>query len=179
VFRINKMSDYGTVIMGYVATQAGRQCSAADIASQLGLGLPTVGKILKRLAREKLVAAKRGRRGGYYLARQPARISLAEIIDALTDRPFGLTECSGVEGICAQEASCQVRANWRRINAAVRRLLEGVSLRDFTQGNSLLDSGDGARVDAVPPGRFVLNALAGANETGEDAASPVRRKRPG
>ena len=39
-----------------------------------------------------------------------------------------MTECSVHDGQCGIEASCGVRANWRRINDVVADALRGVSL---------------------------------------------------
>ena len=39
-----------------------------------------------------------------------------------------MTECSVHDGQCGIEASCGVRANWRRINGVVADALRGVSL---------------------------------------------------
>lgn len=133
MLRISKLADYGTVIMAYMAQGSRRTFSAADIAEELHLSPPTVSKILKMLARGGLLSATRGSQGGYALARPANAISIAEIIDVMEEQPFGLTECSSLSGRCAQESLCNVRANWMRINHAVRLALEGVKLIDLTR----------------------------------------------
>lgn len=131
VLRISKLSDYGTIMLAYMAEQPRDLHSAAELAEALQLGPATVSKILKALAKQALLTAHRGANGGYALARAPEEISLAEVIDALEEQPFGLTECSSQEGNCAQEVSCVMRANWMRINDIVRQALEGVTLADM------------------------------------------------
>ncbi|MFZ5508758.1 MAG: SUF system Fe-S cluster assembly regulator [Pseudomonadota bacterium] len=131
MLRISKLTDYGTMVLAYMGRRPDKLCSAAEIADALHLGQPTVSKILKTLARRHLLLAFRGTNGGYTLARAPQLISIAEIIDAMEDQPFGLTECSAHEGLCTQEESCLIRANWKRINVVVRHALEGVSLADM------------------------------------------------
>ena len=74
----------------------------------------------------------RGANGGYRLARDPAAISLVEIVEAM-EGPLGMTECSLHDGQCGIEQSCGVRANWRRINDVVADALRGVSLADMLQ----------------------------------------------
>lgn len=131
MLRISKLSDYGTVMLAYMAARPKDLHSAAELADALQLGQATVSKILKALAKKSLLIAYRGASGGYALARAPEAIQLAEVIDALEEQPFGLTECSSLEGTCAQEVSCVLRANWMRINGIVREALEGVSLADM------------------------------------------------
>lgn len=131
MLRISKLADYGTMVLAYMARRPDQLCSAAEISHALHLGQPTVSKILKMLARQELLTAYRGTNGGYTLARPPEGITIAEVIDAMEDQPFGLTECSALEGLCHQEESCQIRANWKRINVMVRRSLEQVSLAEM------------------------------------------------
>lgn len=131
MLRINRLTDYGTLALTYMATHPDRLHSAADLAAELGLGAPTVSKVLKMLGRRELVRSSRGLRGGYSLGRAPEDISVADIVDALEDQPFGLTECSAEAGLCSFERNCRIRANWQRINLIVRRTLEDVSLADM------------------------------------------------
>jgi len=132
MLRISKLTDYGTVVMTYLARESDRLHAATEIAARIQLSAPTVSKILKTLAREGLVVSHRGAKGGYSLARAPADISMVEIIDAL-EGPVGLTECGSHPGLCVQEASCSIRANWQHINAAVRQALAGVTLAQMAQ----------------------------------------------
>jgi len=130
MLRMSKMTDYGTVVMTYLAREPSRVHAASEIADQVNMPVPTVSKILKMLARSGLVSAQRGTKGGYMLMRSASEISMAEVIDALEGR-FGLTECTTTPGQCEQETSCSVRANWERINGVVRNALEGVMLAEM------------------------------------------------
>ena len=127
MFKLSKLADYSTVIMAHMAREPERLMSATNIAAETGLGLPTVGKLLKQLARTTLVSTHRGRRGGYTLGRAPALISAADIIDAIEGR-FGLTECASNPGACRHERACGVRRHWLHVDRAVRRALEGLTL---------------------------------------------------
>lgn len=118
--------------MTYLARESDRLHAASEIALEIQVAAPTVSKILKTLTREGLVISHRGAKGGYSLARAASAISMVEIIDAL-EGPVGLTECGSTPGVCAQEGSCSVRANWQHINAAVRQALAGVTLAQMAQ----------------------------------------------
>jgi FeS assembly SUF system regulator len=131
MLRISKLTDYATVVLSYMARSPLDIYSAAKISERLDIGQPTVSKILKLLAHGNLLSAQRGVNGGYTLARPPQRISVAEIIDAMEGIPVGLTECSSVPGVCAQERGCAIRGNWQKISLAVRGALEGVTLADL------------------------------------------------
>jgi FeS assembly SUF system regulator len=133
MIRLSRISDYGIVLMAHLAGfEDGQPHNAREIASEAGLPLPVVSKILKGLAREGLLVSHRGAKGGYGLARPPAEITADEMIEAL-EGPIGLTECAVHPGECAQESSCGVREPWQRINAVVRAALTGVTLADLAQ----------------------------------------------
>ncbi len=131
MLRISKIIDYGTLVLTYMAGAPDRVFSAADLAATLGVGQPTVSKVLKLLGQHELVKSSRGARGGYMLGRPARDISIAHIIDALEEQPFGLTECASMPGVCSVEAGCHIRTNWQRINSILRRTLENVSVADM------------------------------------------------
>jgi FeS assembly SUF system regulator len=133
MLRISKITDYGTLVLTHMASMPEHLFSASDLAATLGLGVPTVSKVLKLLGHHGLVLSVRGLHGGYRLGRAADQISVAQIVDALEDKPFGLTECSASSGVCSIEASCRIRANWQRINVVVRGALEDVTLAEMVR----------------------------------------------
>src|SRR3990172_1588912 len=127
MIRMSKLADYGTVVMAQMAHEPEPLQSTAKIPPHTPLPATTVSKVLKLLAKQVLVTAERGKRGGYRLSRQPAQISVAHIIDAV-DGPFGLTECAAGSGLCTLESSCALNRHWRRISQLVRGAVESVTL---------------------------------------------------
>ena len=135
MIRISRLTDYGTVLLAYLAEHQATVRSAADVADATGIAPPTVSKLLKSLARAGLVTSTRGANGGYRLARGPQDISAADVIDAL-EGPVSITECSASDGDCEHEGVCAVGGAWQRINVAIRRALEDVTLNDLVCANS-------------------------------------------
>ena len=132
MLRLSKLTDYGTVIMTHMAREPARVYSAAELAGAVGVSVATTSKILKTLARKELLQSLRGAHGGYLLARSPAEISIAQVIDAL-EGPLGVTECSLGAGLCLHEGSCAVRGHWQRINQVIHRTLSNLTLEDMAQ----------------------------------------------
>ena len=135
MLRISKLTDYGTVLLAHLAANRHDVCSAADVAAATGIALPTVSKLLKSLAKSGLVVSTRGANGGYELARSPREISAADVIDAL-EGPVSITECSSIDSLCEHEDVCSVGGAWQRINVAIRRALDDVTLSDLIRANS-------------------------------------------
>lgn len=133
MLRISRLTDYGTLVMSQLARFPERRFSANDLAEVLGLGVPTVSKVLKILSRHELVQGVRGFRGGYSLTRAPERITVADMVEALEDQPFGLTECSTAPGACDFESGCRTRSSWQEISMIVHRALQDVTLADLVR----------------------------------------------
>jgi FeS assembly SUF system regulator len=131
MLRISKLTDYGTVILACLAQQPERMLTASEVAERTKVGLPTVSKLLKKLQRAGLVVSTRGSHGGYQLSRTAAEITAARILDAL-EGPLALTECSGEHSSCGIEGSCRVGHTWQRVNAAIRRALNDVTLAQLS-----------------------------------------------
>lgn len=133
MIRLSKLADYGIVIMTNMARQPERQHNASAIAAQSHIPLPMASKILKALARAGLLASHRGAKGGYGLARPAETISVADVITAL-DGPIAVTACiENSPGECDIELLCPARANWQRINDAIRRALADISMAEMAQ----------------------------------------------
>jgi FeS assembly SUF system regulator len=127
MLRISRLTDYATVLLAALAGEPERVQTATALAEQTHIAAPTVSKLLKQLQRSGLVTSTRGLHGGYQLSRPPAQISAAAILDAL-EGPVALTDCSAGQGHCGIEDSCRVGRVWQRLNLAIRRSLNDVSL---------------------------------------------------
>lgn len=133
MIRLSKLADYGIVIMATMARDHGVQHNAAEIAAATRIPQPMASKILKTLVRSGLLRSQRGAWGGYELARPPEEISVADIITAL-DGPIALTACiEDGAGDCDLQALCPARANWQRINDAIRGALDQIRLSEMIQ----------------------------------------------
>ena len=138
MLRISKLTDYATVVLAALAEQPQQLRTAAALVERTRIAAPTVSKLLKQLHRAGLLTSTRGLHGGYQLARAPAQITVAAILDAL-EGPIALTDCSGGHGQCGIEHNCRVAPVWQRLNAAIRRALSDVTLAEL------------AGLDAVQP----------------------------
>ena len=141
MLRLSKLTDYATVLLGYMARHWTQVHAAVEIAHATGISVPTVSKLLKLLARSGVVRSVRGAKGGYLLSATPDQISVADIVQAI-EGPIALTECSISDEYCEQSANCDIRGNWRVINHAMRTALESVSLADLAFANKALTAAE-------------------------------------
>jgi FeS assembly SUF system regulator len=132
MLRLSKLTDYGTVVLAYMAGDPVAVYASAEVAAATRLAVPTVSKLLKCFTRAGLVTSQRGARGGYSLARQPEEITAVQIIDAV-EGPVAITQCSLSHNRCGIEPVCGVGHNWQRISLAIREALKTVTLAQLAR----------------------------------------------
>jgi len=131
MLRITKITDYGFILLAYMATSdQGSLHNAKDLSASIDIPLPTVSKVLKILTQGGILQSHQGSKGGYSLARLPDQISAAEVIEAI-EGPVAITDCSGAEGC---DRNCQVSPRWQQVNNAVIGALQGLTLADMASG---------------------------------------------
>jgi len=128
------MTDYAVVVLCQMARAKDRRVfTATALAENTGLPLPSVSKLLKKLAQKEVVIAHRGASGGYGLARPSAQITAREIIVAL-EGPLVLAACVDEgEETCGFEQSCPIRGHWDPVNLAIHDALGKVTLADMAE----------------------------------------------
>ena len=135
MMRINKLTDYGIVVMTEMATSNMNKIhTARGISESTNIPLPTVTRLLKTLSSNDLLDSQRGSQGGYSLSRSSKDISVANIIETF-EGPIALTECSTNDCECSYETKCNVEEPWQKINDTVKNALEGISLNQMTGKN--------------------------------------------
>lgn len=136
MIRITKEADYGIVLLSHFAkAQSGTLFTARDLSEVTRLPLPMVSKILKILARSRLLTSHRGVKGGYILRKPPEKVTVSQIIIAL-EGPIGLTSCCVDENpdtCCARETFCASKGHWWWITQAIVSALNKVTLAEMIQ----------------------------------------------
>ena len=102
--------------------------SVTDLAACQALPAPMLEQLLLRLRRSGLVEARRGRVGGYRLARGAPLISLAEVVRALQCQPKAFDQRDPASDTAADRVAQLLE---RRLRAALERELGQCSLADL------------------------------------------------
>jgi Rrf2 family iron-sulfur cluster assembly transcriptional regulator len=130
------------------------QVSLAEIAQAQLLSLAYLEQLFGPLRRAGLVASARGPGGGYRLAREPATITISEIVLAV-DEPIQATRCEQGGPGCLGGQRCLTHDLWAELGDQIRLFLEGVTLADVIR-------------------RQVVGRAAAPRDAGEAAADRAR-----
>lgn len=132
--------EYGLRCLLQVAAHQGAgPLTIPEIAEAEGLSAEYTGKLMRALRQGGLVQSTRGPGGGYRLVRPAHEITPWDVIQALGGPFFKDDFCDSHPGQlrdCIHSMDCSVRVLWRRVEGAVRSVLESVSLADLTRGEA-------------------------------------------
>ena len=101
----------------------------ADIAKRQGISLSYLEQLFAKLRRSGLVDSVRGPGGGYTLAMEPNKISVAEIIVAINEN-IDATRCGG-EKNCHGDETCLTHQLWEDLSTRIHEFLTGITLGDL------------------------------------------------
>jgi Rrf2 family iron-sulfur cluster assembly transcriptional regulator len=101
----------------------------ADIAKRQGISLSYLEQLFAKLRRSGLVDSVRGPGGGYTLAMEPSKISVAEIVVAINEN-IDATRCGG-EKNCHGDETCLTHQLWEDLSTRIHEFLSGITLADL------------------------------------------------
>ena len=121
-----------------------QQLTAGEISVRAGAPRKFLEAILLELSRRQIIVSRRGKFGGYILARPPAEISFAEIIRVI-DGPLALAPCVSQIAFrkcddCPDLETCALRPALRRARDATAAVLEDYSLADAVADTTRTES---------------------------------------
>jgi Rrf2 family protein len=114
---------------------AGPQVSAGELATRADAPRKFLEAILLELSRSQVVVSRRGKFGGYVLARPASGITFAEVI-RIIDGPLALAPCVSPRlgfrkcADCPDLATCTLREALLRARDATADVLEAYTLAD-------------------------------------------------
>ena len=142
-FSLTRKTDYALVALAALGREKngnGQPLSARWIAEAYDLPLPILMNALKELHRAEIVCSRRGAGGGYYLCREPAQITMREVIEAI-EGPVNVTLCSDdprehhagadVSG-CQLAHQCPISDPMQRFNNLLQGFLARMTLESLT-----------------------------------------------
>jgi Rrf2 family protein len=104
-----------------------------QIATAQQIPIKFLEGILRQLRQAGIVASQRGAEGGYRLDRNPAEVSIADVVRAL-DGPLAAVRGMRPEDIEYPGAAEHLREVWIAVRASMRHVLENISLDDVATG---------------------------------------------
>ena len=120
------------------------QLTSGELAVRADAPRKFLEAILLEMARRSIIVSRRGKLGGYALARPAEAISFAEVIRGI-DGPLALAPCVSRTAFrkchdCANLETCALRGALLRARDATAEVLEGYSLADAVGETGVIEA---------------------------------------
>jgi len=105
-----------------------------EIAAVQGVPENYLRRLLIELKRGGLVLSQKGPSGGYMLARPPARITMADVVEII-EGDYTPVECleEGSNSFCPRDSGCPMRDVWREVRDSVVGILRRATLQSLAE----------------------------------------------
>jgi Rrf2 family cysteine metabolism transcriptional repressor len=146
-------TEYGVRVMVELARRVQQDAGGTDpvvplaeIAAHDGLPLAYLEHLVAKLRKAGLVDSRRGSRGGYMLAREADKITMAEVVEAL-EGSIAPVDCISLQHdgtiVCSREThpgqACPTKLLWTRVQGAIVGTLRQTTLADLLGASGRLD----------------------------------------
>jgi len=129
----SKKCEYGLQAVLYLAAQQrGEVISADEIAKKLNIPKEFVSKILQSLTESGIIDSKKGKAGGFLLAKDPSRIRLIDIVGAIDGLDM-FNNCVLGFPHCSPENPCPLHSKWGELRTLTYKMLTDETIDHFKE----------------------------------------------
>lgn len=127
-FRFRKKTNYGMAMLVLLCSYDGKYMSVSEM-QDFGLPRSFLVKIAQDLIRADIIGSKEGRGGGYYLACDPEKTTLRDVIEALEGR-VSIVSCL-YGGECEFANECLHKGVMSTLSSDIESVLEKYTISDL------------------------------------------------
>jgi Rrf2 family protein len=144
LLQLTKRTDYAIRACIHLAAADRCPVSSRRIAEQMGIPDRFLPQVMTDLTRAGLVGAVNGKNGGYCLRRDPAGISLLEVVEVV-EGSSTRDRCVMRGGPCDGSSDCALHPVWSEAQAAFVGVLGAASISELAERHRAATNGDGHR----------------------------------
>lgn len=156
MLKFSKKVDYGLMALQYIASlQFGdvaraRIVNTKEIAEEYNIPAELLAKVLQTLAKSGIIESQNGPKGGYLLAREAGKITIAQVLSAI-EGPIGIADCyhDKDSAACSQHEHCNIRTPLLKIQDSIYQLLNSMTIEDMMGGTPLITIQSAATAEGV------------------------------
>ncbi|WP_010136172.1 RrF2 family transcriptional regulator [Ochrovirga pacifica] len=133
---LSKKTKYGIKALTYLAKQ-NRECPVqiSEISAQENISLKFLERILLELRKSGVLDSKKGKGGGYFLAKTPQDIAMTDVIRTL-EGPIAMVPCVSLNFYekcddCVDEKTCAVSKLMIQVRDKTLEVFRNTSLQDL------------------------------------------------
>jgi Rrf2 family protein len=129
----SKKCELGIQAVLYLSLLAeGETANALEVSQKLNVPKEFVSKVLQTLSLSGIAGSRKGKSGGFYLAKQASDIRLIDIVMAIDGLEMFHKCVLGFRG-CSAETPCPVHHKWGKLREETYKMLSNETLEDLKQ----------------------------------------------
>ncbi|MDR3687118.1 MAG: Rrf2 family transcriptional regulator [Coriobacteriia bacterium] len=137
---ITREADYAVRLMvGLAKRTQGTVVSARALSDEAGVPYELARTILGNLADAGILESRRGRSGGFLLARSASQIQLREVL-AVAGENLQLNICVADPTHCGRSSDCPVHPIWTAASAVLREFMSSQTLADLANSKEPVEA---------------------------------------
>lgn len=106
-----------------------------EIAQEENIPRAFLAKVLRQLARARLVSSSPGFTGGFRLTMPASQIALLEVVSAV-DGLHRLNQCIAGYGECSEASACPFHRRWKQLRDRILKYLRATTLAEVVEGGN-------------------------------------------
>jgi Rrf2 family protein len=129
---LRRNTDYALrAVVNLTAHYGNEPVSTRSIAAEEDISYQLACKLMQKLQKAGLVKSCMGPKGGFQLTREPAMISLIQVVEAIQG-PISLNRCLLSVDACTRQKDCSVRARLVGLQESISDYLKGITLDELS-----------------------------------------------
>ena len=132
--RVTYKGDYSLkAVVALAEMPAGQVSTIQELSKKLDIPIKFLEQVLLGLKNGGFLASRRGKNGGYYLAKKATDITVADVL-SFVDGPMVPIACvdSCYVG-CSDVTVCPIRPVFVRVNDAINQVVKAVTIKDIIE----------------------------------------------
>ena len=125
---IRRNTDYALrAMVNLTENYSQEHVSVRTISQEEDISYQLACKLMQKLHNAKLLESMMGPRGGFRLSREPSKINLLEVIEAIQG-PLNFNKCLLSENACGRKKSCPITGRLAELQGQVGNYLSSITL---------------------------------------------------
>lgn len=106
--------------------------TATEVSKELKVPKEYISKVMQILTESGIIGSKKGKNGGFYLAKSPSQIKLIEIVEAIDGLEIFNNCVLGFPG-CSSDNPCPVHEKWGKLREDAYKMLSNETLEQLKE----------------------------------------------
>jgi Rrf2 family protein len=126
----SKACELGIQAVLFLSAKESRIYNSEEVSKELNVPKEFVSKVMQILTSSGIIGSKKGKNGGFYLAKRPADIKLIDIVEAIDGLESFKSCVLGFPG-CSHETPCPVHEKWGKLREEALKMLSEETLENL------------------------------------------------